>query len=262
MDYHSSSCDMYFVGCSPEIYRLNLERGSFMQSVKTAATEIHCCQFNPQHELFTCGTIEGRVECWDPRSKTRAGILDCAPHILESDSEIEGVPSISCLRSKDALTFGVGTSTGQIALYDIRSNKPLLVKDHNFGLPIKTLRFHHQSDLVLSIDSRILKIWEQDTGKPFTSIEPESKLNNLCVFPDSGLLFLANEAPKILTYYIPALGAAPKWCSFLDSLTEELEENPEVSVYDDYKFVTRQELDGLGMTNLIGTSLLRAYMHG
>ena len=115
---------------------------------------------------------------------------------------------------------------------------------------------------MLSIDSRILKIWEQDTGKPFTSIEPESKLNNLCVFPNSGLLFLANEAPKILTYYIPALGSAPKWCSFLDSLTEELEENPEVSVYDDYKFVTRQELDGLGMTNLIGTSLLRAYMHG
>ena len=35
-----------------------------------------------------------------------------------------------------------------------------------------------------------------------------------------------------------------------------------VAVYDDYKFVTRTELDTLGLTHLIGSSLLRAYMHG
>lgn len=41
-------------------------------------------------------------------------------------------------------------------------------------------------------------------GKAFTSIEPtETKLNDLCVVRDTGMLFLANEAPKILTYYIP-----------------------------------------------------------
>ncbi len=28
------------------------------------------------------------------------------------------------------------------------------------------------------------------------------------------------------TYMFQSLGAAPKWCAFLDSLTEELEENP------------------------------------
>lgn len=38
---------------------------------------------------------------------------------------------------------------------------------------------------------------------------------------------MANEAPKILTYYIPSLGPAPKWCSFLDHITEELEESKE-----------------------------------
>ncbi len=57
-------------------------------------------------------------------------------------------------------------------------------------------------------------------------------------------------------------GAAPRWCSFLDSLTEELEEDAEAAVYDDYKFVTRTELESLGMSNLVGTNLLRAYMHG
>ena len=33
-------------------------------------------------------------------------------------------------------------------------------------------------------------------------------------------------------------------------------------MYDDYKFVTRKELDDLGLTHLIGSNLLRAYMHG
>jgi len=33
-------------------------------------------------------------------------------------------------------------------------------------------------------------------------------------------------------------------------------------VYDDYKFLTRSELDGLGLSHLIGTDFVRAYMHG
>jgi hypothetical protein len=33
-------------------------------------------------------------------------------------------------------------------------------------------------------------------------------------------------------------------------------------VYDDYKFVTRSELEGLGLAHLIGTEFIRAYMHG
>ncbi len=40
-------------------------------------------------------------------------------------------------------------------------------------------------------------------GKPFTSIEPGTNLNNLCLVPNSGMIFMANEAPKILVYFIP-----------------------------------------------------------
>ncbi len=104
---------------------------------------------------------------------------------------------MTIFRYRDALNIGVGTSTGHVLIYDIRSNKPLLVKDHNFGLPIKSLAFHDASGLVLSIDSRILKLWDRETGKAFTAIEPENKLNSLCIVPESGLLFLANEAPKV-----------------------------------------------------------------
>lgn len=38
--------------------------------------------------------------------------------------------------------------------------------------------------------------------------------------------------------------------------------NREFLAYDDYKFVTKEGLQEIGLDNLIGTSLLRAYMHG
>lgn len=59
---------------------------------------------------------------------------------------------------------------------------------------------------------------------------------------DSGLLLMATEQSRVLSYYVPALGPAPRWCSFLDVLTEELEEEQEASVYEDYKFVTAAEV--------------------
>jgi len=122
-------------------------------------------------------------------------------------------------------------------------------------------------DQVLSLDARVVKIWDRQTGKPYTSIEaPPSgdiPLNDIAIYPDSGLLFLANDQPKMQVHYVPSLGPAPRWAHFLDNITEEIEEEKNgVSVYDDYKFVTSQELDDLGLDHLIGSNLLRAYMHG
>uniref|UniRef100_A0A2K6TEL7 Nucleolar protein 10 n=1 Tax=Saimiri boliviensis boliviensis TaxID=39432 RepID=A0A2K6TEL7_SAIBB len=174
--------------------------------------ENNVCDINSVHGLFATGTIEGRVECWDPRTRNRVGLLDCALNSVTADSEINSLPTISALKFSDALTMAVGTSTGQ--------------------------------------------------GKIFTSLEPEHDLNDVCLYPNSGMLLTANETPKMGIYYIPVLGPAPRWCSFLDNLTEELEENPESTVYDDYKFVTKKDLENLGLTHLIGSPFLRAYMHG
>ncbi|XP_055107675.2 nucleolar protein 10 isoform X3 [Symphalangus syndactylus] len=210
--YHSSSCDLYFVGASSEVYRLNLEQGRYLNPLQTDAAENNVCDINSVHGLFATGTIEGRVECWDPRTRNRVGLLDCALNSVTADSEINSLPTISALKFNGALTMAVGTTTGQ--------------------------------------------------GKIFTSLEPEHDLNDVCLYPNSGMLLTANETPKMGIYYIPVLGPAPRWCSFLDNLTEELEENPESTVYDDYKFVTKKDLENLGLTHLIGSPFLRAYMHG
>lgn len=262
-DYNYSSCDLYFVGACNEIMRFNMEQGRFQTSLTSqTANENNCCEFNPVHELFACGNTDGLVECWDPRAPPKnVGILNCNVDAVLDGTMLKNC-SVTSMKFRDGLNLAVGTSTGHILLYDIRSSRPMLVKDHRFELPIKQIEWQKDSDLVLSIDKRVCKIWDRQTGKPFTSIEPGSGLNNLCVVPNSGMMFMANEANKILVYYIPQMGPAPKWCSFLDNLTEELESNPQSTVYDDYKFVTKQELETIGLSNLIGTNVLRAYMHG
>jgi len=73
---------------------------------------------------------------------------------------------------------------------------------------------------------------------------------------------LANEGVQMNTYYIPQLGPAPRWCSFLENLTEELEDQTTRTVYEDYKFVDRNELATLGLDHLVGTPALKPYMHG
>ena len=261
--YHPSSCDLFVVGAGSDIHRLNLEQGRFLNPLTTQALGVNVCKVNQDHHLFTCGTTEGQVEAWDPRTRQRTGVLDCALALLQGDHlEENQLPQITSLAFRDALNMAVGTSTGHILLYDIRSSRPLLVKDHLYGTPIKSLMFHSTLDQVISLDSKAVKIWDRLTGQPYTSIESEAELNEVVAYEGSGLIFMSNEQPKMQVHYIPTLGPAPKWCAFLDNITEEIEENAVTAIYDDYKFITKDELTDLGLDHLVGSSLLRAYMHG
>jgi len=265
--YHYPSCDLYIAASGREIYRINLNQGRFLNSLQTDSTGINACLFNPVHYLFTCGTEDGRVEAWDPRSRHRVGVLDCALHMESENIPISSFTSakqlgVTALAYNDGLTLGVGTQTGQVLVYDIRGSKPLMVKDHNDGFPIKDLEFHKASGMVLSMSSKCIKVWDGSTGRPHTSIESSFDYNDICVVPDSGMVFATTEDTKMQTYFLPSLGPAPRWVAHLDALIEELEEEEAPSQYDDYKFVTREELAQLGLEDLIGTNVLRAVMHG
>nr|XP_034840383.1 nucleolar protein 10 [Maniola hyperantus] len=262
MKYHRPSCDLIVVGASNEVYRLNLELGQFLAPYVTKASEINCCSVNEEHGLLVLGTDSGHVEAWDPRTKSRQGILDCALHCSHTEYRNSTLPAISALKFNGALEMGVGTSSGHVLLYDIRSSKPLLVKDHMNEIPIKFIEFHKQMDYVYSMDSNVVKIWDKNTGKQYTNIESSVDFNDLCVIPNTGLTMMAVEDQKMQIHYVPSLGPAPRWCAFLDNLTEEMESSASQTVYDDYKFVTKQELESLGLDHLLGTNLLRAYMHG
>ena len=108
----------------------------------------------------------------------------------------------------------------------------------------------------------MIRVWEAATGEALTCIEPPADVNDVALYSDSGLLFAALEAEKLGVYFVPALGPAPRWCHFIDALSEEMEEQATGALYDDYKFVRREELTALGLDALVGTSVLRPYMHG
>jgi ribosome biogenesis protein ENP2 len=300
--YHYPSCDLLVGAAGSEVYRLNLEQGRFLNPIQTDSDlGVNATEVNPAHQLFGLGTASGTVEFWDPRSRSRVGLLQPQVPATFGNSDATAL-EVSALKFRhDGLSLAVGTNTGHTLLYDLRSSMPWLVKDHQYGFPIKCLNWHdgisasssEGSGKVVVSDCKIVKIWDRlnvsfmthftcvvarttypifvlkhthllflHQGSHFTSIEPETDINDVCTVDNSGLLFMASEGIQMGAYYIPQLGPAPKWASFLDNLTEEMEENPSSNVYDDYKFVSRKELEALGLDHLIGTDTLKAYMHG
>lgn len=261
--YHYPSCDLYIAAASDEVYRLNLEQGKFLNSleVETAYGGVNCVDICPAHQLLGFGTEGGTVEFWDPRFRSRINVLN----VLTTQDDTDAITALSF--RMDGLNLAVGTHSGQTLLYDLRSPRAYLRKDQGYGLPMKKLSWLESADgldsaKVLSADNKIIKIWSATDGKPYTSIEPPLDVNDVCPVPDSGLIFVANEGTPMHAYFVPQLGPAPRWCSFLDNLTEEMEENPTQTTYDNYKFVTRKELSALGLDKLIGTSVVKSYMHG
>ena len=282
-----------------EVFRLNLEVGRYMRafevevggegamsvghgalqggigtgSVNTAGIA------EDSHNLLAFGTSLGTVEFWDSRSKGRVGVLQSPIHT----NVAEGKPQITALEfHRSGLHLATGSSNGLVYLYDLRSPIPYLKKDQGYGYPIQTLlyltsgsqrRGQVSEPKVLSADKRIIKIWDERDGTPWTSVEPAVDLNSVAWCKDSGMLLTANEGRQQHAFFIPQLGPAPKWCSFLDNLVEEMAEDPNDpnaftshragEVYDNYKFLTMQQLETLNMSHLVGTTtLLRPYMHG
>lgn len=159
------------------------------------------------------------------------------------------------------------------------------------------------SSRVISADRHAVKIWSASDGRAHTSLQlpadssstaggggggrdaagggvaAAGAINDVLVWPGRGLLMVAGETPVVHSFFVPSLGPAPRWCSFLEALTEELEEAttatgsgaaagaggngpPAATVYDDFRFVTSADLDSHGLRHLLGTPALRPYMHG
>lgn len=84
------------LNCSNEAYRLNLETGRFMAPLVTEGSSLTSCDISPEHFLLLIGTAEvhskfhhqfnlklyfflqGKLEAWDPRSRKRVAVSDCA----------------------------------------------------------------------------------------------------------------------------------------------------------------------------------------
>lgn len=184
-----------------EVFRLNLEIGRFMKSFQIdvggdepgsglqgsigAGSVNTAALAEKSHGLAAFGTSIGTVEFWDPRSKSRVALL----------SSQEG--GITALDFKDnGLSLATGSTNGMVQLFDLRRPIPLLSKDQGYGFPIKKL-IHmttaSQESKIMSADKRIIKIWDEVDGEPYTSVEPIVDLNDVAWCKNTGMLLTANE---------------------------------------------------------------------
>ncbi|KAF2804662.1 uncharacterized protein BDZ99DRAFT_451811 [Mytilinidion resinicola] len=284
-----------------EVFRLNLEVGQFMKGYEVdvggddftssgggalqgginAGSVNAAAIAEESHNLLAFGTSLGTVEFWDSRSKSRVGILSAPP-----GNAFEGRPEITALQfHRSGLELAAGYSTGQIQLYDLRSPVPLQKRDQGYGYPIQNLiylnpgiatRAQSSGPKLLSADKRVIKIWEPNEKLPWTSVEPAVgvDLHHVEWCRDSGMLLTANEGKQQHAFLIPQLGPAPKWCTFLDNIVEEMAEDPDDpnafsknhtgEVYDNLKFLTLPQLCALKIDHLLEThpGTLKPYMHG
>ncbi|GAO14975.1 uncharacterized protein UV8b_00516 [Ustilaginoidea virens] len=276
-DRHSTEALVPAVGLDAdgkgEVFRMNLEQGRFMKSyqievggddeltggglqggIGVGSVNVAANAENT-HNLMAFGTSIGTVEFWDPRSKSRVALLE------GHDGQVTALNFGS-----SGLSLATGSSTGIIQLFDLRRPVSLLRKDQGYGFPVKKLihmTTSSQERKIMSADKRTIKLWDEATGDPWTSVEPVVDINDVAWCENTGMLLTANEGKHQHAFFIPQLGPAPRWCSFLDSMVEEMAEEVHAETYDNYKFLTLPELKQLSLAHLVGkTNLFRPYMHG
>lgn len=290
---HRGTCDLFVCGAGPDVWRLNLEQGRFLAPLRSSSPGVNVCGISPVNSLLAFGGEDGIVDIFDPRQLGVGAKPAASLHVPRAlaggvSGAVPGIENleISALRfdDVDGVSMAIGTSTGHTLLFDLRSAQPSIVREQGYGLPIKSLKLHQDGQHCISADSKSIKIWDRQSGVNTVVVEPEADVNHVCTFGDSGVICAAAEDSRVRSYYVPALGPAPRWCSFLDTFTEELEdaklvgrpggdpagpggagvggEADDVEVYENYKFVARENLEGLGLAHLIGTDMLKPYMHG
>jgi ribosome biogenesis protein ENP2 len=123
--------------------------------------------------------------------------------------------------------LAAGTAGGIVALYDVRSSRPLHVMEHKHGMPIHTVKFHPHSGCILSGDEKLVKVWRYKTstdivtdeqnasiGSVVVNVEGTGKFSHFILAGDeadptgnrSGLLLCATDEPKMESFYIPSVG--------------------------------------------------------
>ena len=267
MKYDRATCHLYVASSGESIYRMDLEEGTFLAPLEASS----CGEAKPGHTsmvlaplglpILLGGLDNGMVQCWDTREDSKPVSM------LVASAEGWEVRQIAW--SRDAMQIACGLESGIVRGYDVRSSRVLYEKDHRNDFPVVGLEYVSRS-VIASADHKSVKIWDTHADNLIGFVESRDKINGLKFWPDSGLFFCPSDAPRVGTYFAPGVGSAPKWCSFLDTVADELnhqniEENNQNNgkpLLEDYMFVTREQLQALGAENLIGTSVVKAYMHG
>ncbi|EDO06294.1 ribosome biogenesis family protein [Babesia bovis T2Bo] len=280
MKYISDNASIFTVSSNNEVYRLNLEKGAFEVPLKSVCSYLNCIAENPIIPVVSAGGQGSILESWDLRCQKSISQLLC--NTQDTDDSVT-----YCTYDSSGMKIAVGTANGYLKLYDIRNTKPLWERLHVNEEAVKHIEWvdslNHaatgvgKDTLIAWSDHKSVRIQNSEDGDFIASIEglvtdnknQITNINSFRFFPDTGICFVVGDHTRVGTYFLPTIGAAPQWCSFLENITEEMEipsgaysGNAETQAYEDFVFVTKDQLEELNALQLIGTNMLKDYMHG
>lgn len=182
------------MGAGNEIFRLNLEQGRFLGPLESDSPEINCVTYNKSLNCIATGGIDGVVEMWSMDDRQKLIELPIKGHKAFENHDMSEITSLAF--SEDGMNLAVGNEVGKVKLYDIRYPIPIFEKTHQYRLPIKKIAFHEKSRTVFSMDKKVIKVYERDTGKLYTNIQTKKDVNDFALYKDSGMMFTACEEEK------------------------------------------------------------------
>lgn len=135
---------------------------------------VNAVNVNPAHQLFAFA-IEGNgtVQFWDPRSRTRVGLLHLPAAALLPPSSSTPLSATALASRSDGLSYAIGTSTGHTLLYDIRSSRSYAMKDQGYRLPVNSVDWVEGGSkmtgdgMIISSDKKVIKIWDRNSVRVF-----------------------------------------------------------------------------------------------
>jgi ribosome biogenesis protein ENP2 len=93
--------------------------------------------------------------------------------------------------------MAIGDELGKTNVYDLRNPNPIYSINHSYKLPIKKIKFHENSQNIITIDKKLAKFSNMKNGRNFTNIETRHDINDFEFYKDSGMFFVNKNLKKI-----------------------------------------------------------------
>lgn len=187
-------------GKSNKIYGFSLEQGRFVNPYLTTMSSIASLSINKVHGLVgACG--HNSIQFIDQRSSS---VISCS----KFDFEFTSLDF-----SENGLNFSVGSSQGDVFLFDLRSKERLA--SHRLSGEIKKVQMVGRN--TISTDST--KVLISREGEVLGEIVTGDKINTFesC----GGVIFIGCDSPEMKSFYSSEFGDIPEWCKIVK--TEENE---------------------------------------